>query len=36
MTTVADLARAGAVVLLGSRHPAIEEAELLEQQPDAR
>jgi uncharacterized membrane protein YbhN (UPF0104 family) len=33
--TVADLAWAGSAVLLGSRHPAVEEAELLEQ-PDAR
>ncbi|MDN3355509.1 lysylphosphatidylglycerol synthase transmembrane domain-containing protein [Actinomadura sp. DC4] len=34
--TVADLAWAGAAVLLGSRHPAVDEAELLEEQTDAR
>jgi uncharacterized membrane protein YbhN (UPF0104 family) len=34
--TVADLAWAGSAVLLGSRHPALDEAELLEEQPDAR
>jgi glycosyltransferase 2 family protein len=31
--TVADLAWAGAAVLLGSRHPAVDEAEILEEQP---
>ena len=34
--TVADLAWAGAAVLLGSRHPALDEAELLEEQPGTR
>jgi glycosyltransferase 2 family protein len=33
--TIADLAWAGGAVLLGSRHPAIEKPELLEEQPDA-
>ncbi len=32
--TVADLTWAGAAVLLGSRHPAVDKAELLEDQPN--
>jgi uncharacterized membrane protein YbhN (UPF0104 family) len=34
--TTADLAWAGAAVLLGSRHPTVDDTELLEEQPDAR